>query len=61
VVVELIATVLMEMYGHPRRVNCYEYISMYSDDPMRAIGQAISDVEKVLGVLHPGFSAAEEG
>ena len=59
VVAELAATVLMEIYGHRRTGNCYQYISMYSDDPLRAVGQAISDVEKVLGVLHPGFSPHE--
>ena len=60
VVAELTATVLMEMYGHPRTGNCYRYISMYSDDPLKAIGQAISDVEKILAVLHPSFSPTEE-
>jgi hypothetical protein len=60
VVAELTATVLMEMYGHQRTGNCYKYISMYSDDPLKAIGQAIADVEKVLGALHPGFSPARE-
>lgn len=56
VVAEITATVLMEMYGHPRTGNCYRYISMYADDPLRAIGQAIADVEKILAVLHPDFS-----
>jgi hypothetical protein len=40
--------------------NCYQYVAMYADEPLRAIGQAIGDVEKVLGVLHPDFSPARE-
>ena len=39
VVAELTATVLMEMYGHPRTGNCYRYISMYSDDPLTPSGR----------------------
>ena len=58
VVAELTATVLMEIYGQDRSANCWSYISCYSDDSLRAIGQAISDVEKVLAVLHPGFGTA---
>jgi len=60
VVAELTATVLMEMYGHPRTGNCYQYIRMYADEPLKAVGQAISDVEKVLAVLHPNLCPAEE-
>mgnify|MGYP001076257670 CR=1 FL=1 len=55
VVAELTATVLVQMYGHDRTGNCWKYISSYSDDPLKAIGQAISDVEKVLAMLHPDF------
>ena len=60
VVAELTATVLMQMYGHDRTGNCWKYISRYCDDPLKAIGQATSDVEKVLAVLHPNFGLTEE-
>jgi hypothetical protein len=60
VVAELTATVLMQMYGHSRTGNCYQYVSMHADEPLKAIGQAVSDVKKVLAVLHPDFSPAEK-
>jgi hypothetical protein len=41
----------MEMYGHSSAGNCWQYIPMYADDPLRAIG----DEERILAALHQAF------
>ena len=48
---ELAAAVLMEMYGFDRTGNAWRYINWYSSDPMRAIADAMADVETVLSVV----------
>ena len=51
-IAEFTACVLMEMYGFgDYSGNSWQYIHMYSDDPLTAIYKAIATVEKVLAIL----------
>ena len=51
-VAELAATVLMHLYAlGDRSGNCWRYVSAYTSDPLRAIQEAMNDVEKILCVL----------
>jgi hypothetical protein len=43
--------VLAAMYGADYSRNCWDYISQYNDDPLKAISEAISSVEGVIALI----------
>lgn len=53
-VAEFTAAVLSEMYGIHHDGNAWKYISLYSDDPVKAVFKALSTVEKVLELIEGG-------
>jgi hypothetical protein len=58
-VAELVATVLMHLYGLGDRTGgCWQYVRLYSDEPLQAMLHALHDVEQVLAVL---LSGSDEG
>ncbi len=51
-IAEFVGAVLMQLYGlGDRSGNAWNYIKLYSDDPIQAIVRALSTVEKVLALL----------
>jgi len=48
VVAELFAGIIAQMYGRDISGNVWQYISRYSNDPLMAISQAMSDIEQML-------------
>lgn len=53
-VAELTACILMDLHGLKDTTgNAWQYIAGYNADPLKAIMRALSDVEKVLGVIFP--------
>jgi hypothetical protein len=59
-VAEFTAAVLMELYGLGDRTgNAWQYIQGYNADPIKAVMQALSTVEKVLKLLEEAAEARE--